>query len=211
MSRKNKLRVLLIESERYLGGLENIGTAKMARAIARLDHQPLAGEGKRREPSCGYLDEALRAVEGADRLVAAIDAARLHLHWITYDGYPRAEIGKRFPTAHAFATLMRTPDVELGLFLIAPHTLYRDHHHAAAEFYAPLTGPHRWRFGGGDWTSLPAHVPVWNDPWAVHATLTGKCPLLCLYGWEGDIDAPAKIAHADDWAEIEASLDRQRA
>ena len=211
IGRDDILRALLIESKRYLGKVASMGTPTMAQAIARLGHHALANSAAPREPPCGCLDEALATVEGADRLVAAIKAARRHLHWITYDGYPRAAIGPRFPTAHAFAILTRTPSFELGLFLIAPHTLYRDHHHAAAEFYAPLTGPHRWRFGGGDWKSLPAHLPVWNDPWAVHATLTGKAPLLCYYGWEGDIDAPAKVVQADDWTEIEASLDRQRA
>jgi hypothetical protein len=208
MGRDDVLRALLIESERYLGKVARIAAPKMAQAIARLDHPAFPYPAAPREPSCGYLDEALAAIEDADQLVAAIEAARRHLHWITYDGYPRAEIGPRFPTAHAFAILTRMPGFELGLFLIAPRTLYRDHHHAAAEFYAPLTGPHRWRLGGGDWISLPPHIPVWNDPWAVHATLTGKVPLLCYYGWEGDIDSPAKVVQADDWAEIEASLDR---
>jgi hypothetical protein len=76
---------------------------------------------------------------------------------VTYDRYPRAEIGARFlqgmPLPRSWG---RAPfaarDFDLGLFLIAPHVLYRDHHHAAPELYAPLTGPHGWRFGpGGRW------------------------------------------------------------
>src|SRR5690606_3198319 len=104
-------------------------------------------------------------------LANAIHTAAPHLGWITYDGYPADQIGPDFGQNHAFASLIGSaghlpaPDFDFGLFLIAPHILYRDHHHAAPELYAPLTGPHGWRFRpGGPLTLKPAHVPVWNPP-----------------------------------------------
>ena len=48
------------------------------------------------------------------------------------------EIGESFADGHAFASiagrdaLFAAEDFELGLFLIAPHVLYRDHCHRSA-------------------------------------------------------------------------------
>ncbi len=47
----------------------------------------------------------------------------------------------------------------MGLFVIAPHVLYRDHAHAAPELYLPLTGPHGWRFAPGPAQCPPAQCP----------------------------------------------------
>jgi hypothetical protein len=45
---------------------------------------------------------------------------------------------------------------DCGFFLIAPHVLYRDRRHPAPELYAPLTGPHGWRFGPKKVAARPA-------------------------------------------------------
>ncbi len=128
-------------------------------------------------------------------LAAAIAAGAPLLDWITYDAYPRAEIGEAFASGHAFASLagggapLAAQDYDLGLFLIAPHVLYRDHCHKAPELYAPLTGPHGWRFGPGLPLSLrPAHDPVWNDPFQPHLTKVGPVPFLCIFGWTRDVN-----------------------
>ena len=98
-------------------------------------------------------------------------------------------------------------DFELGLFLVAPRTLYRDHRHLAPELYVPLTGPHEWRFGTGEsWTEYSAHTPIWNDPMQIHATLVREVPFLALFAWTRDVAADAVIVPATDWAEIEAGL-----
>lgn len=164
-------------------------------------------------PRCGFLDQSIAAVRGADALQSAIAAAAPLLRWVTYDSYPRADIGECFPKAHAFASIIgsgapvEAEDFDLGLFLIAPHVLYRDHHHAAPELYAPLTGPHRWRFGPDlAWAVKPAHEPVWNPPWQVHATLTGDVPFLCVFCWTRDVNVPAKVVFAKDWDMLEARL-----
>ena len=151
---------------------------------------------------------------GADHpsLAAAIAAAQGSLDWVTYDGYPRIEIGDSFPGGHAFASIRGTEapfaavDFDLGLFLIAPNVLYRDHHHAAPELYAPLTGPHGWRFGPGrPLTVKPAHQPVWNPAYQPHLTKVGAVPFLCLFVWTKDVDAPAHVIPADDWQSLEAT------
>ena len=95
-------------------------------------------------------------------------------------------------------------DFDLGLFLIAPHILYRDHHHAAPELYAPLTGPHGWRFGPDRRLTLkPAHHPVWNPPYRPHLTKVGPTPFLAIFAWTRDVKQTAKVIPASDWPQLE--------
>jgi hypothetical protein len=213
LNREKSLLHLVEAVEDYLASNGGPGTQELCAALPIASSRAVRPTPVSAEPMCGFLDEALSCIEGADELRAAIESARSFLCWVTYDLYPRAEIGPYFPAAHAFASLVgpgapvAAEDVDLGLFLIAPKTLYRDRHHAAPELYAPLTGPHRWRFGADtSWIEQPAHRTVWNEPWAVHATLTGEKPFLCIYGWTRDINVPARVVHAADWNMIEAAL-----
>lgn len=144
-------------------------------------------------------------------LAAAIGAAAGQLEWITYDAYPLEQIGEAFANGHAFASIrgeagpFQAQDFDLGLFLIRPHTLYRDHFHAAPELYAPLTGPHGWRFMPMDPLQIkPAHQPVWNPPMRPHLTKTGAVPFLALFVWTCDVNLPAQVMGAPDWAKLEA-------
>ncbi len=159
-----------------------------------------------------WLIPALAAADPPD-LVAAIRAAAGALDWVTYDAYPRKEIGEAFATGHAFASILGSEapfaaqDFDLGLFLIAPGVLYRDHRHAAPELYAPLTGPHGWRFGtSAPLTVMPAHAPVWNPPHQPHLTKVGAVPFLSLFVWTRDVTFPAEVIAADDWPALEGSV-----
>ena len=209
----DSIHELIEASEAYLRRFRSEGVRDVVSGIVRWKSGPLRKVTPQPDPRCGFLDEALAAIADADDLRAAIAAARPVLKWITYDLYPREEIGPRFPEAHAFVPLIggtapvHADDFELGLFLIAPRTLYRDHRHAAPEIYAPLTGPHGWRFGIDEpFHDRPAHEPVWNPSLAVHATLVKDVPFLCLYGWTRDVDMPAMTVPAPDWDMIEARL-----
>lgn len=158
-----------------------------------------------------WLGPALEAV-AADRpdLAAVIAGAATGLDWVTYDAYPPDRIGPAFASGHAFASVLgeaapfAARDFELGLFLIAPGVLYRDHHHPAPELYAPLTGPHGWRFGPGrPVLARPTHHPVWNPPHQPHLTLVGAVPFLGFFVWTQDVNDPAQVIDADDWARLE--------
>jgi hypothetical protein len=147
---------------------------------------------------------------GKPSLANAIAEAQPYLHWVSYDAYPREDIGAGFADNHAFASIIgegcpfEAVDFDLGLFIIAPRLFYRDHHHAAPELYAPLTGPHGWRFKPGDplvWKK--ADVPVWNNPWEPHATMTGATPFLAIFCWTKDTLQPAKIIPSPDWPILE--------
>jgi hypothetical protein len=161
-----------------------------------------------------YLPEAVALARkaGSGALMDAL--VQCPANWQTYDSYPAADIGPSFPKRHAFVSLGSTidpawsRDFDVGFLLIQPHTLYRDHHHAASELYVPLTGASQWRFGADTpWSPVDAHQPIWNDPNAVHATLVGATPLLCLYAWTENVLAPAFVDRARDWATIEAGFD----
>jgi hypothetical protein len=208
------LRALLEEADRYIATLPGPGVAEVRAGIAGARGAACHPQTKRPNALvAAHLPACLAALSDTHpELAAAIGAASPHLMWQTYDGYDPALIGQGFLTGNAYAVLVgqrdapiTAGDFDLGLFLVAPHVLYRDHHHRAPELYAPLTGPHGWRFApGAPLTLKPAHVPVWNDPDQPHATKVGAVPFLCLYGWTRDAQSPAHVIPAPDWADLEA-------
>jgi hypothetical protein len=209
------LLVLLELSTRYLRGLVHPGAAEVRAGLARWTSPMVRVADSRRtgpnEVVARHLPAALEAIDPGHRpLAEAIAAAAPLLDWVTYDAYPRVEIGEAFATGHAFASIIgenapfAASDFDLGLFLIAPNVLYRDHHHAAPELYAPLTGPHGWRFTPGARVVLkPAHQPVWNPPFRPHLTKVGPLPFLALFVWTRDTGPPARVLQATDWRELE--------
>lgn len=201
---------LVEEATLYIAGLPGPGIAEVRAGIARHRAPAQAGGARANAVVDRWLGPALAAMD-RHSLAQAIAGAAPHLGWITYDAYPPEEIGPVFPAAHAFASLIGegapipAPDFDLGVFLVAPGVFYRDHRHTAPELYAPLTGPHRWRFRpGAPLVDKPAHAPVWNPPMRPHATLTGAVPFLCLYAWTRDANAQAEVIPAPDWAQIES-------
>ncbi|MCY1128089.1 dimethylsulfonioproprionate lyase family protein [Frigidibacter sp. RF13] len=207
------IRRLIAEADHYLAGLDGPGLAEVRQGLAHWrDYVPRARPGPANKIVDRWLAPALGSLT-ADfpGLSAAIAAAAPHLDWITYDLYDPELIGADFMQGHAFASLVgeaapvKAEDWDMGLFLIAPHVLYRDHRHRAPELYAPLTGPHGWRFGvDRPLTILPAHRPVWNEPFRPHLTKVGPEPFLCLFVWTRDVNDPAEVLAASDWPELEA-------
>jgi Dimethlysulfonioproprionate lyase len=200
------------EAARYLAGLAGEGAVEVRLGLMRArpaDAPPVAAPHPVVEK---YLGDALTLVQRTHPALAlAIALAAPHLPWTTYDRYPAAMIGESFARSHAFASLageaapFHAADFDFGLFLIAPHVLYRDHRHKAPELYAPLTGPHGWRFApGAPLVIKAAHEPVWNNANQPHLTKVGPHPFLCFFGWTADVDAPAEVIPANDWAALEA-------
>ena len=203
------IRNLVAEIETYLLQFKDPHIATVIEGMNKWARGPVVSVQGRALPVCDHLDTALQAI-GKTSLTMAINDARPFLSWISYDAYPRDEIGALFSDNHAFASIIggRCPleavDFDLGLFLIAPNLFYRDHHHAAPELYAPLTGPHGWRFKPGDplvWKE--AHEPVWNRAWQPHATMTGDTPFLAIFCWTKDVALPAKVISSPDWPTLE--------
>lgn len=205
---------VVAEIDIYLSRLTGPGITTVREGIAKWAKGPVRPQLGRKLPVCDHLDAALQALQssGNDSLAKAIAECSSFLNWVSYDAYPRGEIGSDFADNHAFASIigegctLEAVDFDLGLFLIAPKLFYRDHHHAAPELYAPLTGPHGWRFNPGDpliWKE--AHEPVWNPAWQPHATMTGNIPFLCIFCWTQDVALPAKVIASPDWYALENS------
>jgi hypothetical protein len=196
----------------YVLSLDHPGAAEVRAGLPENPGPARAMPARKNAVVDRWLVPALQAAEkDQSELAAAIAAAVDQLEWITYDLYPLDEIGTDFATGHAFASIMgdNSPfaagDFDLGIFLIAPGVLYRDHRHAAPELYAPLTGPHGWRFGAGRPLIVkPAHQPVWIPPHQPHLTKVGAVPFLCLYALTKDVNEIAEVVLSQDWAEMES-------
>lgn len=207
------VRALVEEADRYLAGLPGPGVTEVRTLLSRWRDGPVTLPATVPNGVVeAHLAPALEAL-AADQpaLAGAIAAAAPFLRWIAFDGYPPDQIGEAFLRGHAFCSIVGegapipAQNFDLGLFLIAPHVLYRDHAHAAPELYAPLTGPHGWRFGAGrPLVAKPAHLPVWNPAHQPHLTKVGPVPFLGLFGWTRDIWDPAHVVPATDWPELEA-------
>lgn len=204
---------LVTQIDAYLARLDGEGVAEVREGIARFrDNPPRPRLAPPHPVVTAQLEAALSAMaEDEPVLAAAIAAAAPFLAWIAYDGYAPEAIGPGFAEGHAYASVIGEAsaiagtDFDLGLFVIAPNVFYRDHCHRAPELYAPLTGPHGWRFAPGAPLQLrPAHQPVWNPPFQPHATKVGAVPFLCLFGWTRDVAEAATVIPADDWAALEA-------
>lgn len=204
---------LIDHIDTYLASLSAPGVPAVRSGIATWRDGPVQRHDPKRLAINSHMAEALdfAAKSGQPALAEAIGVIEPQLKWISYDHYPRALIGEGFATGHSYAALIGregcipAEDFELGLFLIAPNVLYRDHKHAAPELYAPLTGPHGWRFSPGaplEWRD--AHQPVWNEAFQHHATRVGPVPFLCIFGWTRDVDEIATIIPCDDWPALEA-------
>lgn len=207
---------LVAEIAIYVGKLSGPGIAEVSAGIAANRQgkmQPDRMYGSHTDPVWVlYMDAALAALSRTHpTLASALRAAMPYLPWQSFDGYPADQIGQAFLDGNIFCTVVGetgpifAQGFDLGLFLIAPHLLYRDHHHKAPELYAPLTGPHGWRFGPGQPLIVkPAHEPVWNEPNVPHLTKVGPLPFLSIFAWTDDVNDPAYVISASDWAELEA-------
>ncbi|MGI1663745.1 dimethylsulfonioproprionate lyase family protein [Palleronia sp. KMU-117] len=202
---------LIDEADLYLSGLGGPGISEARALLARGRGLPVATGRSRNRVVAAHLPAALDALAATHPTLAlAIRLAAPHLPWNTYD-YDDPAIGPHFPKAHAFCSILgedgaaiRVEGMDFGLFLVAPHVLYRDHAHAAPELYAPLTGPHGWRFAPDAPLVLrPAHRPVWNVPHAAHLIKVGPVPFLCLFAWTADIASPAYVLPASDWDRLD--------
>ncbi len=204
---------LIEAADSYLATRSGPGIGEVRAAIAAARGAAFAQTAARGHPvATAHLGPALAALRMTHPALAfAIEQAGPHLDWVAYDAYPVDEIGADFAGGHAFASLIGggapvpAEDFDFGLFLVAPHLLYRDRCHASPELYAPLTGPHGWRFGPDAPLAIwPAHRPVWNEPNRPHLTKIGPVPFLSLFAWTRDVNEPARVVTASDWPALEA-------
>ena len=71
-------------------------------------------------------------------------------------------------------------DVWLGVTVMAPGTLYPDHHHPPAEVYLPLSAGEWWNAGMA-WVDPGLQGFIYNPPGILHAMRAGQGPFLALW------------------------------
>ncbi|MFT5113300.1 MAG: quercetin dioxygenase-like cupin family protein [Parasphingorhabdus sp.] len=164
------------------------------------------------------LDQSITAITSSALrpLVAKIRTAKQHLAWCIDDGlfYAKtADVGTGYLSGNMHTELIgpngcvyQDNNFRLGLFMLAPATLYRDHAHNAPELYLNLTGPSGWRFNRGDWCDVAAGSVIWNPSGRVHATRIYQQAFLAVYSWTQDVSGPCRVVPASDWAKIEEQL-----
>jgi quercetin dioxygenase-like cupin family protein len=99
-------------------------------------------------------------------------------------------------TRIAFAELigpdgpLEAPDCRVGFTVMAEATTYPLHYHPAVELYWVIAGNAQWQTPTSDRIVPPGDLVLHrsNEP---HAMRTFDEPLLALWGWTGEIDAPA--------------------
>ena len=101
-------------------------------------------------------------------------------------------------------------DFSLGIFVLGPRTLYRDHRHDAPETYINLSTRTGWRFDGGSWADYQAGSIIFNPPNAVHATRVYDQPFVSVFSWLENIDGQCSVVPHSDWALIEANLEIEK-
>ncbi len=162
-----------------------------------------------------------RSIEGINDpllqpLADQIRLARNRLTWRIDYGlfYPEeADVGQAYLDGNMHTELIGPngcvfpdDDFSLGLFMLPPATLYRDHDHAAPELYFNLTGPCGWRFDKGCWQDFGAGSLIWNPESMAHAMRTYEQSFLSVYSWTSNVNSLCRVVPADDWQEIEAQL-----
>ena len=147
-----------------------------------------------------------------------LDRARHDLAWREDNGRfyaPDADLGAGYRDCNLHALLVgpnacgfEAGDFCLGVFMLGPRTLYRDHVHDAPELYLNLSSRSGWRLRSGAWQDYAAGSLIWNAPNAPHAIRSYDRPFLSIFAWLENIDTGCMIVPFADWAEIERSLHR---
>ncbi len=168
-------------------------------------HRPELTEAieQMQEPGLLALQQALKAA--VDDLVWAEDQMKYYAS--------DADVGAGYRNGNLHTLLIgpgacgfEHADFTLGLFLLHPRTLYRDHAHPAPETYLNLSPRSGWRFGESEWRDLGPGSLVFNPPMAPHATRSYAQPFFSVFSWLEDIGEPCVVLPRDDWTEIERAL-----
>ena len=126
---------------------------------------------------------------------------------------PGADLGEGYKKCNLHTLLIgpdacghHHPDFSLGIFMLGPRTLYRDHNHDAPELYLNLSEKSGWRFGTRDWQDFPAGSLIWNAAGETHATRVYDEPFISVFVWLENVNSPCNVIHSDDWPKIEQDL-----
>jgi len=210
------IRVALLRHENSASGVSDVVAGidrHLANAGSRVSPNPVLPAGRET-----LLDLSIAAVTEAalQAQVWALRRASHRLTWRIDQGlfYSNdADVGEGYLNGNLHTELIgpggcvfRDQDFTLGVFMLSPATLYRDHCHDAPELYLNWTGPCGWRFDGGGWQNFEAGSVVWNPAGRAHAMKTFAQPFLSVYSWTENVRGLCRVVPMDDWRGIEAEL-----
>ena len=126
---------------------------------------------------------------------------------------PDADLGEGYKNCNLHTLLIGPdacgyyhPDFSLGIFMLGPRTLYRDHNHDAPELYLNLSEKSGWRFGTRAWQDFPAGSFIWNAAGETHATRVYDEPFISVFVWLENVNSTCNVINSDDWSKIEQDL-----
>jgi|TARA_B110000438_G_scaffold81475_1_gene81331 hypothetical protein len=164
------------------------------------------------------LDSAMAGIKAPhlQEIATCLAAAKNDLVWREDNSQyysPDANLGEGYSECNLHTLLIgpdacgfHNSDFILGVFLLGPRTLYRDHNHAAPELYLNLAKKSGWRLNFGDWQDYPAGSLIWNNADEIHATKTYDQPFISVFVWLEKINSKCNVVFSKDWAEIEKDL-----
>ena len=124
-----------------------------------------------------------------------------------------SDVGKRYIESNLHTQLIgpsgsvaKSTEFMLGVFILGPWTLYKDHSHIAPELYLNLSNKSDWRFDFGTWQRFGAGSLIWNPSNQVHATLVSERPFLSIFAWLGHVNCLCEVHHSKDQKQIERQL-----
>lgn len=217
------LSIVLQEAAKSLIGTYQGGSyaKEIVKAINALDfsHQNHSAMTAQAPAHFDLLDHAISQIDDNQfsALKTALIKTKNHLYWKVDDGGYYAEgadVGEGYKNGNMHTLLIgpenaivTSDQYLLGLFFLAPRTLYRDHKHLAPELYVTLTGPTAWRVELGEWEEHEAGHRLFNPSNVVHATRVDEMPFLALFAWELTAESSVcSVVNANDWGEIEEEL-----
>lgn len=218
-ARQARIRALIDAIRRFMEARRDTmpGVAMLLRRLAETD-MPESGfldvppQGARHD---AILTDAIAGIDALDLrdIAASLTAAKEDLHWREDDNRyypPGADLGEGYRRCNLHTLLIgpdacgwHHPDFRLGVFMLGPHTLYRDHNHDAPELYLNLSERSGWRLGCGGWRDYPAASLIWNAAGEAHATRVYDRPFLSIFAWLENVNSPCAVIPRDDWDEIE--------
>ena len=223
--KQRRIQALIRSIVTYLQA-RRAATSGVDLALDKLAAMDLKGEGLiDRSPRGTRHDAVLKtAIAGIVapelcEIAACLQAAKDDLVWREDNAQfypPGADLGEGYAKCNLHTLLvgpdacgLHHPDFSLGIFMLGPRTLYRDHNHEAPELYLNLSETSGWRFGTRDWRDYPAGSLIWNAAGEPHATRVYDQPFLSVFVWLENVHSPCNVIHVDDWAEVEQDLAKQ--
>ena len=124
-----------------------------------------------------------------------------------------SDVGKRYIESNFHTQLIgpggsvaKSTEFMLGVFILGPWTLYKDHSHIAPELYLNLSNKSDWRFNFGPWLRFGAGSLIWNPSNQIHATMVSERPFLSIFAWLGHVNCVCEVHPSEDHNEIEKEL-----